>query len=281
MASAPAVRILLLGLAPAAAALRGAEGRRGLVAADMHPRAVSQLLSKVERSWEDQALTALAGTKSDASALSEVQESCQKITKSIVDGASGSKDKVIDYMKDVCNEDEDQHDVSICGEFSKAVESFMSDDEFQNRQELNYEEFCTGFYESTVVAQAKATAAAEKAKAEAAAKADAEKHQQERAQEAHENAAQLHADQTAAANKIYVAQVQALKADSLAEGLTRDDATAQRLIDAARKMVTVSIGKETAEEDARSVAAEGARHRKVDHVERRTSQGVALTATRR
>jgi len=146
--------------------------------ADMQPSVVSHLLSEVEHSWEKSALSALMGQKDAAAALKDVQGSCQKVTKSIINGAQGEKDHVIEYMKEVCAEDSDAQDKKMCEAYSAQIESFMTYDSFHNREELDLAAFCETFYKGAVTDRA-----SEKMKALKAVEAEELKQKEQKAKE--------------------------------------------------------------------------------------------------
>merc|ERR1719375_2187472 len=98
-------------------------------------------------------------------------ESCGKVTKAIVKGSDGDKDRVAEYLVDMCKS------------FASVLDTHLSHDVYSNREELDAAGFCADFYNGAVKEHAKKQAAAldaaekaeaEKAKAEAEARAKAE-----------------------------------------------------------------------------------------------------------
>jgi hypothetical protein len=144
----------------------------------MQPSVVSHLLSEVEHNWEKSALSALMGQKDAAAALKDVQGSCQKVTKSIINGAQGEKDHVIEYMKEVCAEDSDAQEKKMCEAYAAQIESFMTYDSFHNREELDLAAFCETFYKGAVTDRA-----SEKMKALKAVEAEELKQKEQKAKE--------------------------------------------------------------------------------------------------
>jgi len=266
MAMAGAV-LLLVCAAPVAAmgGLRGAAHEDPLAVSLMQPSVVSHLLSEVERAWEGQALATLEGQKDNATALAEVQRSCKKVTMSIIAGASGNKDRVTEYFKDVCDTDKDEHDLRVCGSFAQEVEKFMTDDDFHNREELDYTGFCTEFYNGAVLreaVEAKKEAARQeeaKRKAEAARK----KKELEEAAVAHE--AHTHVDVETAAKKVEDAVVREKKAKEIEAGMSTDDQGAHVSEAAAREEVQKADDKEVelAEAQAKEAAQKAEEKRKL------------------
>merc|ERR1719379_2695671 len=128
---AAVVPVASVGVPPALSLLRG--GGAAIVdrhAASMQPGVVASLLAKVEHDWIGKAMKALTGETSSDVALAAVQKSCAKIAKSIVEGSSGNRADVSEYMRDVCacnnpNSIEEQG----CLKFKGALEQLMTDDE--------------------------------------------------------------------------------------------------------------------------------------------------------
>merc|ERR1719160_1932701 len=169
----------------------------------MQPGVVSKLLAKVESEWTTKALSTLRGERNNATTLAEVQQSCSKIASSIVQGSSGNKDNVVEYMSDVCASNAAQSvQERGCKAFATALQRLMTDDESTNRNDLDFPGFCASYYTATVVTDAQAEkqreekeAAEEKAAKEAAEKEAAEK------KAAEEKAAKEAAEKMAAEEK--------------------------------------------------------------------------------
>merc|ERR1719316_2386832 len=114
--------------------------------------------------------------------LASMKESCGKVTKAIVKGSDGDKDRVALYLEDVCKSASGDN-VPMCKSFASVLGTHLSHDAYSNREELDVAGFCTDFYNGAVKDQVKNQAAAldaadkaaaEKAKAEAEARAKAE-----------------------------------------------------------------------------------------------------------
>merc|ERR1719262_2048511 len=83
--------------APAVAILRGTGHQ------SMRPDAVAHLLQGVEETWTKTHLKVLRNASDDASAYASMEPSCAKVSMSIIQGSDGDKDRVVEYMQDVCS----------------------------------------------------------------------------------------------------------------------------------------------------------------------------------
>lgn len=88
--------------------LRGRSFAQLELLTDMHPELVSQFLSELERQWMGDAVAAKSGKMADLAALRKMQTSCAKVSNSILAGSDGDKDKVQEYMDNVCTQDKGQ-----------------------------------------------------------------------------------------------------------------------------------------------------------------------------
>lgn len=197
--------IALLCVAPATAMLRGTGHQtRGKMQSDMRPEVVSQLLSNVEKKWVQGHMMVLRNVTDDASSYSSMEVSCLKVSSAIIAGSAGEKDRVVEYMKDVCSQDssKDASTSEMCTAFASGVEERMTDDESFNRDNLDLKPMCKKFWEHTIAAAALAqkekldAAEAQKAAEEAAEQKkkeeedEAKMKQEEEAKKAAEEAAQ-------------------------------------------------------------------------------------------
>jgi len=124
-------------------------------AASMQPAIVASLLAKVEHEWIGKAMKALSGALTSDSALSAVQKSCVKVAGSIVEGSSGNKADVAEYMEDVCSCDSrNTEEQQGCLKFKDALAGLMSDDESRNRDGFDYPGFCAEYYTNVVLKDA-------------------------------------------------------------------------------------------------------------------------------
>lgn len=229
--------------------------------ADMQPNVVSHLLSEVEHSWEKLALSALLGQKDGAAALREVQGSCQKVTKSIINGAQGEKDHVIEYMKEVCAEDQNAQEKKMCEEYATQIESFMTYDSFHNREELDLAAFCEAFYKSSVTERA-----SQQAKTLQAAEAEAQKQKEQKAKEVelkqHQaKAAASHNDVVNAEKEATEAQTAIKTADAKLADIEKTEQEVKTMEEHAQKELQSAEEKEAAAaesqaKEAAEVAAE-------------------------
>lgn len=113
----------LIAASVVAGALAGEHSLRGQTKslAKMQPEQVSKLLSDVEHDWVSHALLSMdkANTKyGPKEAKSEMVDSCSTVVASIVEASEGEKDRVVEYMQDVCNV---SHEPANCKVFGDAV----------------------------------------------------------------------------------------------------------------------------------------------------------------
>merc|ERR1719235_382555 len=106
---------------PATAMLRGT-GDQTLVS-DMRPDVVRKLLSNVEQKWIHTRAMVLSNVTNDDDAFQEMQTSCGKISTAIVAGSEGQRDRVIEYMQDVCTDG-----TGLCSSFASGIAAMMTDD---------------------------------------------------------------------------------------------------------------------------------------------------------
>lgn len=147
-------------LSPTATAVHRGTGQALSVAdlvagAHIQPDAVSHLLSEVERQWQEQALADLQNNNIATSSLDAMVESCSKVSKAIVSGSEGNKDKVVEYLQEVCNADAGGQDKDMCQQYATAFEAHLSDDLNANREDLNVGGFCQTFYKGPIMEAAK------------------------------------------------------------------------------------------------------------------------------
>jgi hypothetical protein len=169
MANSGAV-LLLVALLPAAAILRGTINNMDLTVAlnDMHPEQVGKLLQTVELKWEEARASALRNLTDENVGLEDMVKSCSKVGMAIIGGSDGDKDKVVEYMNDVCAASESDQ----CKPFASGIEGTMTDDAGFNRNELQLAGFCQSFWSGPVTNAAKMLA--QKAEEEDAIKAKEE-----------------------------------------------------------------------------------------------------------
>jgi len=193
---------LLLAIAPAAAVFRGSG------AAKMQPEVVSKLLTDVENKWTQARVMVLRNVTDEATSYTSMEASCLKVSTAVVAGSEGDKDRVVEYMQDVCaaSPAKDAPTATMCTDFASGVELVMTDDEAWNRESLDLKPFCKKFWDHTVSAAAQAVKQRlddEEAKKEAEEKAneEAEKKAKEEAEEAEKKKEEEEAAKKAAHDK--------------------------------------------------------------------------------
>jgi len=178
--------LALLVAVPAMGMLRGTGDQK--LTMDMRPDVVRKLLSSVEQKWIHTRAMVLSNATDMEEGYAEMEESCVKVSASIVEGSEGQKDRVSEYMQDVCVADgaHDQHD--LCLPFASGIEAEMTDDSEYNRDGLTLSKFCRKFWETAVT-----NAAQEEAKQ----RAEEEERQRKEQEEAEKKAAEEAAKQAA------------------------------------------------------------------------------------
>eukprot|EP00746_Dinoflagellata_sp_MGD_P160936 gnl/MRDRNA2_/MRDRNA2_87905_c0_seq1.p1 gnl/MRDRNA2_/MRDRNA2_87905_c0~~gnl/MRDRNA2_/MRDRNA2_87905_c0_seq1.p1 ORF type:complete len:324 (+),score=104.82 gnl/MRDRNA2_/MRDRNA2_87905_c0_seq1:76-1047(+) len=162
-------------LVPVASVLRGA-GEQTLMN-DMRPEVVRKLLSTVEKEWIHSRAMVLSNVTDNDEAFSEMEKSCVKVSGAIIAGSEGQKDRVTEYMQDVCAADGAHDSYSLCSSFASGVEAEMTDDSEYNRDELRLSKFCRKFWDSAV-----ANVALSEAKQQAEEQAEQERKEKEEAE---------------------------------------------------------------------------------------------------
>lgn len=117
----------------------------------MQPTVAAHTLSKVENEWRSQALLfaeCQAENHTDCGRVQgSFQKSCSTVVSAVVAASSGDRDTVNEYMDVVCNEPELKdwkHD--RCQSFAKAISNTMTADNYENRERLNMQSLCLGFW---------------------------------------------------------------------------------------------------------------------------------------
>jgi len=181
--------LILCAVAPVMSMLRGT-GDQSLTS-NMQPEVVRKLLNNVQLKWIHTRAMVLSNATSDSDGFSEMEKSCVKVSSSIVAGSEGDKDRVNEYMKDVCNANSVHNDRDLCSSFAAGVEAVMTDDSEYNRDELKMSQFCRKLWDKAVTsaAQAEAKERAEKAEEERKEREEAEKKAAAEREEAEKKAA--------------------------------------------------------------------------------------------
>lgn len=150
----------------------------------LNPDRVAELLRQTEEEWVDFAVK----EKNSQVAQSKMVASCGDIASSIIDASRGDKDRVEEYFREVCTQQDGR-----CQSFASSVLKFMSDDAQMNREDFDKTKFCNSFWSGNIAMYAEKAAAdraaaaktqqeeaarrlaAEVARKEAARKAEAER----------------------------------------------------------------------------------------------------------
>jgi len=156
--SAFCASLLMLGVAPAAAAARGTTDRQGFLSAreGIRPEVVALSLSKVEDEWKNQynlyvECNQTASSEAEArrclDAPKAFERSCSKIVAAMVEASGGNRENVHEYMADVCSEPQLQGwRQGRCEILAATVLASMSPDSYSNREALNTRPLCVSFW---------------------------------------------------------------------------------------------------------------------------------------
>merc|ERR1719161_463688 len=131
----------------------------------------------------------LRNVTDDATSYSSMEASCLKVSSAVVAGSEGEKDRVVEYMQDVCASApaKDAPTATMCTDFASGIEKVMTDDEGWNRDSLDLKPFCKKFWANSVSAAAqvvKQKLDEEEAKKEAEEKKREEEEQKKKEEEA-------------------------------------------------------------------------------------------------
>jgi len=230
---------------------------KSFLASDLQPDVVAHTLLQVEDEWRAQAasfaecnLTLSEGTDMSecGSATSAFQKSCSTVVEAVVKASSGDRSHVKEYMGVVCGENElSGWHQERCSELASSVFDAMSDDNYENRENFNVANLCTGFW-SRFTVEEKARVDEERAEREAA-----EKKAEEERVEAEKKAAALAAEEQKRREKEAAeerAQEAKRQAEEAAEALKAKKEEAERQAEEARHKM----------EEAQAAAEAAARH---------------------
>merc|ERR1719420_1756411 len=84
---------------------------------NMQPEVVRKLLSEVEQKWIHSRALVLSNTTDNEEAFAEMEKACIKVSSAVVAGAEGNKDRVAEYMQDVCAADGGHDEKGLCAGF--------------------------------------------------------------------------------------------------------------------------------------------------------------------
>lgn len=207
------------------------------MAAGMRPEVVAKSFADVEDEWRSQAqefaecrVPTNATEARDCSApAAAFGKSCSVVAKSMVDGSSGDGSVVTEYMTYVCNSSAlVGWKQEGCYNFARAMGATMTDDKYNNRENLNITDLCGKYWEKFSAEEEKRVekereiAEKERAEREAEEKKRAEE-AAEAAKKAAEEAAKAEAERQKAeqAKKAEEARQQAEEAKAKAEEAAR------------------------------------------------------------
>merc|ERR1719271_1389399 len=80
-----------------------------------------------------------------------MENSCVKVSSSVVLGSDGDRLRVVEYMKTVCNEPNARANIEMCTNFGNSIQEFMIGDNVYNREQLDIHEFCHKFWNTHVM----------------------------------------------------------------------------------------------------------------------------------
>merc|ERR1719389_956064 len=192
------IALFLCGLAASHGAFRGRQA--GTIESldltkalsDMQPEVVAKLLGQVEQRWKESRVASLRNQTDESEALAEMTKSCTKVAKAVIDGSEGDKNRVVEYMADVCAVQ--GADKRGCESFAAGIENSMTYDVEVNRDSLDLSKFCLAYWQTTVTVDAKAEAQKLNAEDAARAKEEAERAEAERKEKEAQDAKQKELD---------------------------------------------------------------------------------------
>lgn len=201
---------------------------KNFLANQLQPDIAAKSLVAMEDEWQAEAgiyadceaRGETEGTKECVESAKHFKTSCNKVVDSILQGSSGDKDAVKQYLDEVCNQDvmADWHK-DRCVSLSSQVNNLMSADSFENRNALKTADFCSKMWKGIISsekerAQKEAEEQAEKAKEDA--KLAEEKAEEQKKQQEAEAAAKAKAEADAKAAEAAKAKEEAEAAEKKA-----------------------------------------------------------------
>jgi len=257
--SALRASLLLLGVAPAAAAARGTADRQGFLSAreGMRPEVVALSLGKVEDEWKSQyhlyvECNQTASTEAEARHCLEAprafERSCGKIVTAMVEASGGDRESVHEYMADVCSEPQLQGwRQGRCEILAATVLASMSPDSYSNREMLNTRPLCVSFW-SRFSAEEE-----EQLKLERVAVEARQKKEQEEREAEEKRMAEQEAQEAAERAKIQAEEAEK-EAQALAEEKRKEEAEKAEAEAAAAKLTETQHQEEAAAASAAAAA---------------------------
>lgn len=128
----------------------------------LQPELAAKSLVAMEDEWQAEAgIFAECEVHGETEARKECVEatkhfkaSCDKVVLAVVQGSSGDRDSVNQYMEEVCQQDvmQDWHKERCLG-LASDVGSLMTADSFENRNMLRTADFCSKMWERVVAAE--------------------------------------------------------------------------------------------------------------------------------
>lgn len=253
------VTLFVCGLAVANGAFRGRQTgtieslELGKTLSDMQPEVVAKLLAQVEQRWKESRVASLRNQTDESEALAEMTKSCTKVAKAVIDGSEGDKNRVVEYMADVCEKGANQKG---CQSFAAGIENIMTYDVEVNRNSLDFNKLCMAYWTTTVTVDA--AAEAQRLNAEEAARQKEEAEQAEAARKAHEEEeskkAEAEAEKQQSQDMEEAEKLQKAASDdeaqissntkSVEDRITQAEEKANQLVDKARSALQLAAEKE-------------------------------------
>eukprot|EP00929_Paragymnodinium_shiwhaense_P051240 TRINITY_DN2579_c0_g1_i1.p2 TRINITY_DN2579_c0_g1~~TRINITY_DN2579_c0_g1_i1.p2 ORF type:complete len:294 (-),score=133.79 TRINITY_DN2579_c0_g1_i1:142-960(-) len=225
MARFATVAALSFGAADALNVAQGPSRQAAFLSVQMRPDAAAKSLVAVEDEWQAEAqIFANCEAHGTQEALNECvqashsfKKSCDTVVTAIMQGSSGQKSDVKEYLADVCGQSilKTWHK-ERCQSLAVAVDKVMSADAYENRQNIALADLCGDMWQEVVSAERERAEQEAKAEAEEEAKRKAEEEARAKA-EADEAAAKAQAEAEAKAKAEEEAKKKAEEAKAKAE----------------------------------------------------------------
>jgi len=178
---------------------------RGFLTAGMQPEVVAEKLVGVEDKWQSFADTFIECSGSNATEIScnastsEFKKSCDTVVTAIVQGSSGQRGVVKEYMETVCGVNAlSGWRREQCQSLAVELNKVMSDDSYDNREDLDTTPICQAFW-SKLSSEEKVRLAKLEAERKAEEDRKAEEERKAAEERAKEEAARKEAEEKAAA----------------------------------------------------------------------------------
>lgn len=128
-----------------------ARGGRMNTTMNMNPDSVFKTLFSVQKQWLAEAETAFDHKIDQGEAVDHMSVGCSKIASAIVTASDGDRNRVKEYMGEVCGHaDANDHGKALCEDFALVLQKRMSVNTLENRDAFSKKKFCEDVYDGEI-----------------------------------------------------------------------------------------------------------------------------------